>query len=96
MTNDDKTPPFGIPRIQGGGALDDPPDAIDPDLGLPDRDLKLFDAYYYELGVMAGEDPRPNTPEEQAIEDASWAEIMETMSKSPEEVRAARRRGGRR
>ena len=96
MTNDDKTPPFGIPRLPAGSALDDPPDTIDPDVGVPERDLRLFDAYYYELGVMAGEDQRPNTPEEQAIEDESFAEIMETMSKSPDQVRADRRIRARR
>ncbi len=101
MTNDDndKTPPFGVPRLPARSALDDPPDVIDPDLGVTERDLNLFDAYHYELGVMAGEDPRPNTPEEQAIEAASWADAIEMMSKSPEEVRAQqaeRRRRARR
>ena len=98
MTNDDKTPPFGVPRLPVDNALDEPPDEIDPDLGIPEKDLRLFDAYYYELGTLASEDPRPNTPEEQEREDASFARIQDTMSKSPEEVRtaqAARRRARR-
>ncbi len=74
------------------------PDDLDPDLGIPIKDLNLVDAYFHELGIQAAEDRRPNTPEEQALDDALFARMKETMTKSPEQVRAeraARRRARR-
>lgn len=100
MTTDDKTPAFGVPTTPAEGVLDEAvveetSDAIDPDLGVPVKDLNLFDAYYHELGMLAVENPRTLSPEEQAALDELYATTLETMSKSPEQVRAERRRDRR-
>ncbi len=99
MTNDDKTPAFGVPTnateaIIDEASIEDGSDEVDPDLGIPAKDLRLFDAYFHELGVLAAEDPRPNSPEEQAAIDELYAQTLETMSKSPEELRVERRLAG--
>lgn len=54
--------------------------------------LDLIDAYYHERGVIASEDPRPCSPEEQAEVYEIYARGLELMKKSPDEVRAERRR----
>ena len=97
MTNDDKTPAFGVPTTAAESVLDEAAvegtsSDIDPDLGLPVKDLNLFDAYYHELGMLAVENQRPLSPEEQAALDELYARTLETMSKSPEQVRAERQR----
>lgn len=97
MNHDDNTPALGVPTTRAGatsdeGAVVQPRDEIDPNLGMPVKDLNLFNAYWHELGVMDGEDPRPNTPEEQTDVDELYAMGLATMSKSPEQVRQERRR----
>ena len=97
MDSDDNTPAFGVPRVRAVAANDEASreqtvEEIDPDLGIPVKDLNLFNAYWHELAVLASEDPRANTAEEQAADDELHAKCLETMSKSPAEVRAERER----
>ncbi len=94
MDSDDNTPAFGV-KVRAVAANDEASreqtvEEIDPDLGIPVKDLNLFNAYWHELAVLASEDPRPNTPEDQAADDELHAKCLETMSKSPAEVRAER------
>ena len=42
--------------------------------------------------MIASQDPRANTPEEQAADDELYMKCLETTSKSPAEVRAERER----
>jgi len=67
-------------------------EVVDPVLGIPTKDLRLVDSYFHELAMEAALDPRPNTPEEQAIDDALLARARERMTISPDELRALRRR----
>lgn len=96
MDSDDNTPAFGV-RLGPVTANDEASreqkaDEIDPDLGIAVKDLNLFNAYWHELAMIASEDPRPNTTEEQAADDELHAKCLELMSKSPAEVRAERER----
>lgn len=52
--------------------------------------LDLLDAYNHEQAMIASEDPRPCTPEEQADVDELMARAREVMKKSPDEIRAER------
>lgn len=88
MSSSSQRPPKG-PKP---GTREPGEDDIDPDLGIPVKDLNLFNGYWHELAVMASEDPRPNTPEEQAADDELYARCLETLSRSPAEVRAERAR----
>lgn len=97
MNSDDNTPAFGVPNVRAVATIDDASrdqqvDEVDPDLGIPVKDLNLFNAYWHELAMIASEDPRPNTPEEQAADDELHARCLEMLSKSPAEVRAERDR----
>ena len=97
MNSDDNTPAFGVPAGRTVAAIDETSaeptaDEHDPDLAIPVKDLNVFNAYWRELAVMASEDPRPNTSEEQATDDELYAKCLETTSKSPAEVRAERER----
>lgn len=97
MNSDDNTPAFGVPTGRTAAALDDASaeqtaDEVDPDLKIPVKDLNVFNAYWRELAVMASEDPRPNTAEDQAADDELHAKCLEMTSKSPAEVRAERER----
>jgi hypothetical protein len=97
MNSDDNTPAFGV-RVPIGrtvGATDEASaeqtaDELDPDLGIPAKDLNIFNAYWRELAVIASEDPRPNTAEEQLADDELYAKCLETTSKPPADVRAER------
>lgn len=96
MDSDDNTPAFGV-KVRAAAANDEASreqtvEEVDPDLGIPVKDLNLFNAYWHELAVLASEDPRANTAEEQAADDELHAKCLETMSKSPAEVRAERER----
>jgi hypothetical protein len=96
MDSDDNTPAFGV-KVRAVAANDEASreqavEEIDPALGIPVKDLNLFNAYWHELSVLASEDPRENTAEEQAADDELHAKCFETMSKSPAEVRAERER----
>lgn len=96
MDSDDNTPAFGV-KVRAVAANDEASrdqavEEVDPDLGIPLKDLNLFNAYWHELAVLASEDPRANTAEEQAADDELHAKCLETMSKSPAEVRAERER----
>lgn len=88
MSSSSQRPPKG-PKP---GTRDPGADDIDPDLGIPVKDLNLFNGYWHARAVMASEDPRPNTPEEQAADDELYARCLETLSKSPAEVRVERTR----
>ena len=96
MDSDDNTPAFGV-KVRAVAANDEASreqavEEIDPDLGIPGKDLNLFNAYWHELAVLASEDPRANTAEEQAADDELHVKCLETMLKSPAEVRAERER----
>jgi hypothetical protein len=96
MDSDDNTPAFGV-KVRAVAANDEASreqavEEIEPALGIPVKDLNLFNAYWHELSVLASEDPRENTAEEQAADDELHAKCLETMSKSPAEVRAERER----
>ncbi len=84
MKSRDKTPASGVPiaaaAIDNKGSAKQKIDDIDPVLGIPVRDLNLFNAYWHEVAVMASEDPRPNTPEEQVADDELYARCLETLS----------------
>lgn len=98
MNHDDNTPVFGVPTTVPIGAatddasLDHGADEIDSGLRIPVKDVNLFLAYCHEVGMLAAEDPRPNTPEEQASLDELLAMCRETLSKPLEQVREERRR----
>jgi hypothetical protein len=97
MDSDDNTPAFGVRTSRTDAVIDETSpeqtaDEIDPDLAIPVKDLNVFNAYWHELAVIASEDPRPNTAEEQADDDELYAKCLETTSKSPAEVRAERER----
>lgn len=97
MDSDDNTPAFGVRTGRAVAPIDETSaeqtaDELDSDLAIPAKDLNVFNAYWHELAVIASEDPRPNTAEEQAADDELHAKCLETMSKSPAEVRAERER----
>ena len=70
-------------------------DGVAPVLGISETDLDLLDAVNHQLALDASEDPRPNTPEEDA--DDAWLmdRARKRMSMSPAEVRAQRERDRR-
>ena len=74
-----------------------PPEAAgaDPVLGVSEADLKLLDALYHQLALDASQDPRPNTPEEDADDEWLMDRARKRMSMSPAEVRAQRERDRR-
>lgn len=86
MNPNDKTPAHGVPSTADAGA----DRARETELVVAAEDLAVYDAFHHELGVMAAESTRPATPDEQAEFDALYAETSETMSKTPEQVRAER------
>ena len=90
MSSSSQRPPKG-PK-PGTGEPEPDADVIDPDLGIAVKDLNLFNGYWHARAVMASEDPRPNAPEEQAADDELYARCLETLSKSPAEVRVERAR----
>lgn len=97
MNSDDNTPAFGVPAgravvANDEASADQTADELDPDLAIPVKDLNVFNAYWRELAVIASEDPRPNTAEEQAADDELYEECLDVTSKSPAEVRAERER----
>ena len=97
MNSDDNTPAFGVPAGRAVVANDEASaeqtaDELDPDLAIPVKDLNVFNAYWRELAVIASEDPRPNTAQEQTADDELYSKCLEVTSKSPAEVRAERER----
>ena len=55
MDSDDNTPAFGV-KVRAVAANDEASreqtgEEIDPDLGIPVKDLNLFNAYWHELAV---------------------------------------------
>lgn len=97
MNSDDKTPSFGVPTVPRTITVEEalpesPGDEIHPALGIPIEDLNAFDAFWYEVGMLACEDPRPSTPEEKERAADTYRSLLEMMSKSPEEIRAERER----
>jgi hypothetical protein len=76
MTDDWSTPTGEYAR--GESAPDDPTPDLDVFDGVGERDLRILDAFFHELALDASNDPTPNTPEEQAEDDAlmAWAERL--------------------
>jgi hypothetical protein len=70
-------------------------DGVDPVLGVSETDLDLLDALNHQLALDASEDPRPNTPEEDADDEWLMNRARQRMSMSPAEVRAQRDRDQR-
>lgn len=70
-------------------------DCVDPILGVSETELELLEAVNHQLALDAAQNPRPNTPEEDA--DDAWLmnRARQRMSMSPAEVRAQRERGRR-
>jgi hypothetical protein len=70
-------------------------DGVAPVLGVSEADLALLDAVNHQFALDASEDPRPNTPDEDA--DDAWLmdRARKRMSMSPGEVRAQRERDRR-
>lgn len=103
--SDDWTPPTGEykrPRIIASVEVPAGPDVecIDPVLGISERDLRLVDAFYHNLGVQASEDPSPPTAEEQESIDWLGEQFAKLQAMTPgeldvlreERARARRRR----
>lgn len=67
-------------------------DEIDPVLGVTAAELRILDAFSYELALEAAEDPRPPTPEEQQSIDSLRERFEQLQRMSPEEVEAERQR----
>lgn len=93
--SDDWTPPTGEyerPRIMASvevkAALGE--ECIDPVLGISERDLRLVDAFYHNLGVQASEDPSPPTVEEQDSIDWLGEQFAKLQAMTPEELDALR------
>ncbi len=53
--------------VDEGTAAAPAADGVDPVLGVSEADLNLLDAFYHQLALDAAADPRPNTPEEDAV-----------------------------
>jgi hypothetical protein len=65
---------------------------VAPTIGASEADLNLLDNLYHELALDAAEDPRPNTPEEDADDAWLMERARQRMAMSPAEVRAQRKR----
>ena len=76
MTDEWSTPTGEYAR--GEAATDDATPDLDLLHGVEDRDLAILDVFFHELALEASNDPTPNTPEEQAEDDAlmAWAEKL--------------------
>lgn len=99
--SDDWTPPTGEyerPRIIASVEVKAGPavECIDPVLGLSERDLRLVDGFYHNLGVQASEDPSPATAEEQDSIDWLGEQFARLQAMSPEELDALRDERARR
>lgn len=70
-------------------------DGVDPVPGVSETELELLDAVNHQLALEASEDPRPNTPEEDADDEWLMERARQRMSISPAEVRAQRERDRR-
>jgi len=93
--SDDWTPPTGEyerPRIIASVKVPAEPEVecIDPVLGISERDLRLVDGFYHNLGVQASEDPSPPTLEEQESIDRLGEQFAKLQAMSPEELDALR------
>lgn len=78
MTDDWSTPTGEYDRFEATNE-DTTPDS-DLLLSVEERDLRILDAFFHELAMDASTDPTPNTPEEQAEDDALMAWAHEMMS----------------
>lgn len=93
--SDDWSPPTGEyerPRIIASVEVPSEPDleCVDPVLGISERDLRLVDAFYHNLGVQASEDSSPPTEEEQESIDWLGEQFARLQAMSPEELDALR------
>jgi hypothetical protein len=70
-------------------------EGVDPVLGVSEADLDLLDAFYHQLALDASQDPRPNTPEEDADDEWLMDRARKRMSMSRAEVCAQRERDRR-
>jgi len=69
-----------------------PDEDVDPVFGLTTGELRMVDAFFYELAIEAANDPRPPTADElEAIDDLRMrAERLKAMT--PEELESERAR----
>jgi hypothetical protein len=65
-------------------------DGVAPVLGVSGTDLDLLDAVNHQFALDASEDPRPNTPEEDADDEWLMERARKRMSMSAAEIRAQR------
>lgn len=91
MNRDDNTPALGVPTDVVGAAVDnasfDPAaEQIDQDLGIPTKDVNLFDAYWHELARMAADDPRPDSAEDEADVEKLYAMCLDSQTKTRDQL----------
>ncbi len=67
-------------------------DAIDPALEVSPAELRIVDAFFYELALEAAEDSSPPTPREQLAIDNLRARFARLQAMTPEEEEAERQR----
>ncbi len=67
-------------------------DAIDPALDVSPAELRIVDAFFYELALEAAEDPSPPNPREQLAIDNLRARFERLQAMTPEEQEAERQR----
>jgi hypothetical protein len=98
--SDDWSPPTGeherpptIDSIEVTSELDE---EVDPVLGISARDLRLVDAFYHNLGVVASEDPSPPTAEEEQSINWLGEQFEKLQAMTPEELEALRAERARR
>lgn len=80
MTDDWSTPTGENERIIKAAADDWASDPLRHD---EEQDEEMLDAFFHELALEASNDPTPNTPEEQAEDDALMAWARQLMSTPP-------------
>jgi hypothetical protein len=69
-----------------------PGDEIDPVFGVTSGELRIVDAFFYELALEAAEDPSPPTAEEQLAIDNLRSRFERLKAMTPEEQDAERAR----
>ncbi len=83
---DDWSTPTGENDLIVEPALDEATSDLDQFDDVEERNEQMLDAFFHELALEASNDPTPNTPEEQAEDDAlmAWAErLMATTPPGP-------------
>lgn len=96
---DDWSEPTGERRRFRNRATMEPPDddaCVDPVLGISERDLRLVDGFYHNLGVQASEAPSPPTPDEEGSIEWLGERFEELKAMSTDELLALRAERSRR